>query len=977
MLTLVLIILAIWVFSSMSKKSSGKNTKPPIDNQSYVNQQWMDFIGSYYQKAKTGAQKKVIAEMIQELLRQGMPSPSSDIVNDLELPTPASTPASEQKLAEQSSAMPALAGSASVASDKTSLAQPSDTKKVPTDNTTTLLYFGAFLFLTAAGLFVALAGSSGVFRLGVILLVIACMYSLGVWLFRSRPKLKTAGLTFAGIGMMLAPLAGLAAYTYLLDRNHAGPVWLVTSLFCLGIYYHALKTFRHPLLDYVLIGTIVSAFESSVSVLSAPVYYYGWMLAAVGLILSIYSIKKNRNLTMEAPEAASANVLIPVSILTALCLFPQFGSAQLAVSVLIGSIYYGLQAWYASTQNLKITYVTASQTLALFGAGLLAYSFQESLIHVGVILLILWLPQLWLIFSGKFAKDINDVVSDVTLVSLIISVGFCWMSAGHAVLAIAVVAIYSLIMWLKFNRTEIYMVFCLAVLALPAVIGVRVADTIWPLSVFALVYSGLAILQLMALPLLRNKINQDSKWLDNWRILLVGQFILAAILMSIMGSWHGLVAGVLASIGFYCANLIDKWEQNWLNLSAVAIAVPVLLIIDNKTVFLAAVLATFAWELFLTLNHRVQLSRWLGSVAWAILPIAFAEKFSSLDNSTWYSLSYLFATTGFVVARALAMQRTAKLPLSLTELEKRLTGDSQIYVAGYVISSILALSAAFSAGRWLATVVAACLCLIYFAVSRFVEKNPKIIYAVALLVQITLWASFRSSSYSVVAYQFLSSILAILGLVLGVHLLGDDKTVRNKDFQTAFVASAYVSPLSAIWVGNVWTAPLGLLLASLATYYLVRNDAQQNREASIFVGLISVFWFMYYLGVRNPQAYSHVLAATFAAFAYWRNIRGEKQHSNSYVIAALTSVTLPLAWQLISGMVGGLYGWWLLTEQIAIMLIGMNIKNRLMIRWGLYVAVASVLYQVRYLAWLALTILALFLISLAVYRLQKSDSSKD
>jgi hypothetical protein len=44
--------------------------------------------------------------------------------------------------------------------------------------------------------------------------------------------------------------------------------------------------------------------------------------------------------------------------------------------------------------------------------------------------------------------------------------------------------------------------------------------------------------------------------------------------------------------------------------------------------------------------------------------------------------------------------------------------------------------------------------------------------------------------------------------------------------------------------------------------------------------------------------------------------------------------------------------------------------------WGLYVALAAVLYQLRHLGWAALSFLALFIIGMAVYRLMKSVDRK-
>lgn len=57
------------------------------------------------------------------------------------------------------------------------------------------------------------------------------------------------------------------------------------------------------------------------------------------------------------------------------------------------------------------------------------------------------------------------------------------------------------------------------------------------------------------------------------------------------------------------------------------------------------------------------------------------------------------------------------------------------------------------------------------------------------------------------------------------------------------------------------------------------------------------------------------------------------------------------------------------------MLLGMTIRDSFVTRWGLYAAVAAVLFQLRGLGWAALAFLAIFIIGLALYRLQKADAS--
>jgi hypothetical protein len=48
----------------------------------------------------------------------------------------------------------------------------------------------------------------------------------------------------------------VAAYSYVFTGSGA-LVWLVTSLACFGLYVHAFLVLKHPLLEYVLIGTFV------------------------------------------------------------------------------------------------------------------------------------------------------------------------------------------------------------------------------------------------------------------------------------------------------------------------------------------------------------------------------------------------------------------------------------------------------------------------------------------------------------------------------------------------------------------------------------------------------------------------------------------------------------------------------------------------------------------------------------------------
>jgi hypothetical protein len=184
--------------------------------------------------------------------------------------------------------------------------------------------------------------------------------------------------------------------------------------------------------------------------------------------------------------------------------------------------------------------------------------------------------------------------------------------------------------------------------------------------------------------------------------------------------------------------------------------------------------------------------------------------------------------------------------------------------------------------------------------------------------------------------------------------------------------AVFVAPAARLFTGQTyWPMPLGLLIAGALLYYYIRATTQEYREMVGGVIVMAIYWFMGFWGIHAIQAYTHVLVALFGLYAYWRHIRGEIAQSDQYLMIMLATATVPLAIQAIGGQAGGLYGWWLLLEQVLFMLIGMAIGKRFVTMWGLYVAVGAVLYQLRNLGWAALTFLAVFLIGLAVYRLQK------
>jgi len=261
-----------------------------------------------------------------------------------------------------------------------------------------------------------------------------------------------------------------------------------------------------------------------------------------------------------------------------------------------------------------------------------------------------------------------------------------------------------------------------------------------------------------------------------------------------------------------------------------------------------------------------------------------------------------------------------------------------------------------------------------------VEKRHDIIVLIPVLAQATLLSLIRPNQYGLreTAFLLFSIALATIGYAYSEMIRQQNSKHPAAYYaQQASLITAFVAPLAVLFFDkSSWTMPFGLLIAGIMTCDYLRSSSQANRELAGAIITAAVLWLLGVAGVHEVQAYIHVIIANLAIYAYWRAVRGEAKESDNYLMAMLVTATIPLGLQALGGSAGGLYGWWLLIEQIVFMLLGMTIHKRFVTLWGLYVAVGAVLFQLRNLGWAALTILALFLIGLAVYQLQKHDDGR-
>ncbi len=261
----------------------------------------------------------------------------------------------------------------------------------PVDYSVGLLYLGAFLFVSAASLFVLISGVSGAIKTFVVMGVSLLLYGLGVALSQYAKRLKSVGATFSAIGLMLAPLIGVAAYGYWFNQNHGAAVWLATSVFCIVLYSHALYTLRTEYIGYLFVGVLISLVESGFSQLGLGSFFLAWGLILVSVMsLAAKQLLKGRQLggVTDIPFTISAIILVPIALLWSLILTSSYGTTQLILSLYFASLYYFTYGWLLGSGMARQVNWLVTQITFLLAGGVWMYTATDSRLALSLYLAI-------------------------------------------------------------------------------------------------------------------------------------------------------------------------------------------------------------------------------------------------------------------------------------------------------------------------------------------------------------------------------------------------------------------------------------------------------------------------------------------------------------------------------------------------------------------------------------------------------------
>lgn len=396
------------------------------------------------------------------------------------------------------------------------------------DNVSVLLYFGAFLVISGVGLFVGLSDFSGAVKTFAVLIMALAFYGAGLAMYSAITRLRPAAIALTAIGLVCLPLTGVAASIYLTDDVPGSLIWFMTSLASFALYVFALARIRQSLMGYLSVFMCVSLWLSIVSVIEAPVYFFGWASIVLAMLYVIAVKFWKPWPEVEAPLSVSASVMVPVALVATI--FLGHGEVSLThqgVTALLASAFYALALWRETRQDLQQSYFALGYLLAPLGVLLIAIDALDGVWVSYVLSAAAGLQFVATLKLQKLHDSWRQSALVVTAIALAASVVYSipLFSGEWATYVWVLVLNTALSLGIAFwQRDRLHMALGLAgIVMLPSVVGFLVADPEWPKLSVVLVYGAIALGLLGA-----------GRWVESLKF---KDLTLAACVAALVASW--------------------------------------------------------------------------------------------------------------------------------------------------------------------------------------------------------------------------------------------------------------------------------------------------------------------------------------------------------------------------------------------------------------------------------------------------------
>lgn len=1015
---LIVIGLVVWlVFRNKDTSTSSLNdTDIKLEQRNF---EWAQFIAGYKNKVKSKVEKALVDRMLSDIAKQGLPIPGDTTTNSSAYKSNYVYATAAQQATQASTA---AAVSTTYDGDEAHyipgpmlVQQPS----TPVDSAILLLYFGAFLFLGAVGLFLAFGNLPGVAKSSLVGMLVVLFYGSGQWLFQNSKRLKQGGLAFIGIGLVLLPFFGLSLHSDTFNRENGALIWGITSLLAVALYYHALVTTRQAFITYSMLAAVLSLFESGVSIVSLPTYYFALGMAAVSILFLVFSRLKKDMKDLEEPLVISANALIPISLFMSLLYMPTYGFFQVSLSLLLASAFYAVYAWISSGDKRSHMAVLADCFL-LLGIGLLVYSQSTSIEVLTPTFCLLAASQLMVLafirrsrgLSAKLFRWLMLITASLPLVACLASVNNAALLAATLFASAAfMVSIHTLTRDPGYITTAACLLFIWV-----AEMGFYWQKSSWSAEDFIIAWLGLAVL------LFGQRLRHLA--VSPLGIIYRVSYVTALALVVLSGmftTWQVALA-VMLSISLICY-LLSKYEPQSQSFMVCMLVLHYFSIIAgsfgiNSTIradiisLMFAGLGVLHYVLGTFVHKSKQEDLYFGSALIGTLIGAFCVVLDPVHSWPMLISLSLFAAVSLLehrrmsssnmlvvslVAQYVAVAWGASLlsydlqPLTtpfmfmLLALAQYLVGRlskeeyRQIWSYTSMIGLMIGAASVVSYGRTTAPMITNIVLLISISFAEARRLKSQVLIALSITMQyiLVLWLCLLQD-YLPASILLPSSfgLLAVLHYAFGVlmTLPENEQTVWLKSGMVGTGLGAFL-----VFPYAETTLPMIFCLAGLGILaYLeaAKARSQTGKELAGSIVMASFQWWLYLLGVREVQVYTHLWALLLAGYAVWRNGLADREGEKTYTIVALCTLSIPLLLAALNAS-GETYGWLLIIEHVLLMIIGIVVNRRYVMWWGLGIATLAVLYQLRDLPFAGLGFLALVVIGVALYILNRQNSTKE
>lgn len=326
----------------------------------------------------------------------------------------------------------------------------------PLDNATIMLYFGAFLVIAGVGLFVGLSDFDGTSKTVAVAAVALLFFGAGLYLYDKVDRLKPAAITLTAIGLLSMPLVGVAIYAYVTDQTYGSTIWFMTSLISLAFYGAAIWKIRQSLMGYLAVFMVISLWMSLVSVIDAPVYFFGWAGVILAMVYLLIAKRLKVWSELEAPLSVSASIMVPTTLVMMLLFGDSSGQVTLmhqGITVLLAAGFYAMATWLSDDTKQRLQTICLASALLPLAAALMTYDQTGDMLQTAYWISGVSIAELMMLalFKAQLPKDWLDSVGLVTVVGMFVAGllstgGFHWVEAcwlvGVEVAACAFAAFY-------------------------------------------------------------------------------------------------------------------------------------------------------------------------------------------------------------------------------------------------------------------------------------------------------------------------------------------------------------------------------------------------------------------------------------------------------------------------------------------------------------------------------------------------------